>query len=146
MSKLQSESFQMTEEPRVKFGNETLKPDLILVQGEQAKIVDAQVIGKYKPLNSLNAEKVRKYSRPTFIEAVKRDFSVRRVGIYALTATESGIVCPKSAALLVSVGLSCRDEACLWQEVDSATTIILCGGRSEHDGAPPSPMCCVLLT
>ncbi|KAG0425358.1 hypothetical protein HPB47_027459, partial [Ixodes persulcatus] len=65
----------MTEESRVRFGNETLKPDLVLVQGEQAMIVDAQVIGEYKSLNSLYAEKVRKYSRPEFIEAIKRDFS-----------------------------------------------------------------------
>lgn len=119
--KAERESFISAEEPRVKVGDEILKPDLVLVKDRRALVVDAQVVGEYKPLNSLDADKIRKYSKPAFIDKVKETFEVSRVDVYAITTSERGIVSSNSANFLNSVGVSKREVAYLGQLVARGT-------------------------
>ncbi|KAG0413266.1 hypothetical protein HPB47_009601 [Ixodes persulcatus] len=95
---------------------------LLDVPGGKTKTIDVELgvrlrkptltLSRYVPAPTQHASKDTTVW-PEFIEAIKRDFSVQRVGVYALTATERGIVCPKSADFLVSLGLSRRDASYL---------------------------------
>lgn len=111
--KMRNDGCTVSEEPRIKVKDEIRYPDLICVKGERAWILNVQIVGEYKSLNSPNEDKIRKYSAPDFVDAVRSEFSVTTVAVHAITATERGLVCPRSAEALGLLGFSKRDISSL---------------------------------
>ncbi|CAD6238435.1 GSCOCG00012534001-RA-CDS, partial [Cotesia congregata] len=85
------------------------KPDVIIVSGNKAVVVDAVIAGERANLDMVHYEKIRKYKILTGF--IIRRYNVRRVDYTSLTLSSRGIWCKKSFDDLCQLGIANKADA-----------------------------------
>jgi len=96
-------------------GGRKRKPDLILIDGDTAHVVDVQVV-KGSDLNASHVRKVGKYDDDAFRRQVCARYGVVDVEYHACTVSFKGVWCQESVTDLKRLGVS---EYCLFKIVTS---------------------------
>lgn len=89
-------------EPKLDTEQGTCKPDLIFIAGDQATVVDAQVVTDGMSLDEAHRAKCRKYGDSKIIDAIKIKYQVQSVQLTSITLNWRGVWSPASAADLLA--------------------------------------------
>lgn len=81
------------------------KPDLILVKGDTAHVLDVQIV-RCSDLDTSHVVKVGKYQVPELEAAVKNRYSVDKVVYHACTLSFKGVWCQQSVMDMKRLGVS----------------------------------------
>lgn len=102
-------TFTVEKEPHIQTSSGLRKPDLILHGGNDAVVIDLNVVGK-ENMSEARSNKVAKYcDLPGLTEVIKDRFNVKKVSYEAITISYCGIIERKSRELLKVMNFTAGD-------------------------------------
>ena len=101
--------FKVEKEPNIMTSQGLRKPDLILHGGDDATVIDLNIVGR-QGMSSARENKIAKYRDiPGLTEVIKQRYGVGTVSFYALTISNCGIIDRQSRDVLQALNFNSLD-------------------------------------
>ena len=102
---LTQKGYTVEEEPNIRVESGRYKPDIIAKQGNQALVIDAQIVTDGVDLDLAHSTKVGKYDRDDLKRKIKDQFRVDGVLVTSVTLNWRGVWSKASCARLLQLGI-----------------------------------------
>lgn len=105
---LNNKGWNVVENPHYHLPSGLMKPDIVATKGEQAKIIDTQVVSGVGSLREHHQRKVDKYNNTDLktIISSQSGVAIRNIEVSSCTLTWRGIWASKSAETLLAMGVT----------------------------------------